>query len=75
VAAHTVQRGAIPAARKLGELVDSPNTRVALAAAIAILDRAGYGQVDARCTIGPQAVMLSAEQANLIRQTLEMEEL
>jgi len=70
-AAHALERAALPAACKLVGLVDSEDDRVALAASIAVLDRVGCGKTaDARCTVD-----LSAEQADLIRETLGMEEL
>lgn len=71
-AARVLQRAALPAANKLVELLDSEDERVQLAAAIAILDRAGYGKTTrATCTVESRIVVIDAEQARLIQETLQ----
>jgi HEAT repeat protein len=72
-AARVLQKGALAAAKRLVELLDSEDERVRLAAAIAILDRTGHGKMlHAKCTVESQTLVLSAEDAQRIYETLEM---
>ena len=64
-----LHRSALPSATRLVELLDSDDERIALAAARAILDRAGYGAVkgeyNMKTTVFVQGGQLSMDQGKL----------
>jgi len=63
----------LDAARKLIDLMDSEDEWIAIAAAIAILDRVGCGKMKrSKLSVESMSVQLSPEQM-VIRETLEMD--
>lgn len=69
--ASIIRDQTIQAARKLGELIDSQNESVARQAANDILDRGGYPKVTKSDVSQQQSVVVDADQARVIAETLQ----
>jgi predicted transcriptional regulator len=72
--AGLLQRNTLQAVKNLVELLNSDNERLALAAAVAILDRTGHGKLSrGKMSVERETLHLSDEQAGLIHETLNMD--